>query len=159
MRKSILITLSVLVFTAALACLSFAKEDSGAENKKPSVSKAQVKEVEGEVSSLTKRSISIVFARDKQAGTESEILLPYGKNVIIEHKKSLSEIQVGDIVSVKYTDETLNYGDGKEENKITAKVIRFISPAAADSPYKKKVVSGETEEEGASLLPLKGAKE
>jgi hypothetical protein len=156
MRKLIAITLSIMVFFAAGAGLSYAEGTGKPEKKKAAIAKSEVKEIQGEVSYITKRSISVVYARDAQTGSESEILLPYDKNLVIVHKRRLSEIQVGDIVSVKYLDEILDYGD-KKENKITAKAISFLNPAPSDSPYKKAIVP-ETGE-GESLLPLKGAKE
>jgi hypothetical protein len=154
MNARLLKTLIAAVVIANFAGVVSAQEAKKDEEKKAPAIKSEVKEVQGEVSFIAKRSISVVFYRDKEKGAESEILLPLPKDVIIEHKKSLAEIKTGDIVSVKYLDETIDYGE-KKENKITAKVIRFIRPADQDSVYRPKAVQAQDE---GGLLPLKGAK-
>lgn len=153
MNNGLLKTLFAFVLIFGLADSSFAQEaKKKAENKEPEI-KSEVKEIQGEVSYITKRSISVVFSRNKEKGSEEEIMLPFDRQIIIEHKRDISEINIGDIVNVKYLDETKDYGD-KKENIIKAKVIRFINPAGRDSVY-KKTVTAEAEE---GLLPLKGAK-
>ena len=157
--KRTFIKIAFLFFLlAGLLGVALAQDAGDNKKQKEPAIKLEVKEAQGEVSYITKRSISLVTSRDSQKGEETEILLPYGKDLVVEHKKNLSEIQTGDIVKVKYTDEIIDYGD-KQENKIEAKVITFMNPASQDSPYKKarEALQQETvpQEEA---LPLKGVK-
>jgi hypothetical protein len=162
MKKTTIGTLVSLVFCLSLIGSGFCQDAAKDEKKKEPVVKSDAKQVQGEVSYITKRSISLVTSRDKDTGDENEILLPYNNKLVIEHKKSLSEIQTGDIVAVKYLDETIDYGD-RQENKILAKVLTFISPANQDSPYRKarEAAQQDTAQQDTAQqesLPLKGEK-
>ena len=158
MKKAYLFLAVVMVMAGVNigVCSQEADKDKSKDIKEPAVS-STLKEVQGEVSSLTKRSISVVYDRDEQKGEEFEMLLPFDiNNVKIEHKRSLSEISSGDIVLVQYTEDTADYGDRKE-TKIRAVTIRFLNPADAKSPYKPKAAA---QEQAGSIqgLTLKGVK-
>jgi hypothetical protein len=158
MRKFIISLTAMALFTAALSIPASAQDKDKEKNKAEPVINLTAKEVQGEVSYITKRSISLVTSRNKESGEETEILLPYGKNLVIEHKKNLSEIQSGDVIKVKYTEESIDYGD-RQEIKIEAKVVTFMNPAAQDSPYKKarETLQQQAAQQG-ETLPLKGVK-
>ncbi|MCX7927454.1 MAG: hypothetical protein N2606_04885 [Candidatus Omnitrophica bacterium] len=159
MKRNTIFSGLVVLVTLCLVIFAYGEnqnvEKQNLEKKEPIID-SQVKEVQGEISYITKRSISVVFNRDKETGSEEEILLPFDSDeIVIEHKRNLSEIQPGDTVLVRYLDETIDYGD-KKENTIKAKVIRFLRPAGEDSPYKRKAAS--EQQEAGMYLPLKGAK-
>ncbi|MDD5347172.1 MAG: hypothetical protein PHT59_01010 [Candidatus Omnitrophica bacterium] len=168
MRKTsitiVLMAFSLAGFAGALFAQD-AKEPAGA--KQEPVIDMQVREAKGEVVVISRRSISLMTSRDAATGEETEILLPYDKTLVIEHKRSLSEIQSGDRVSIKYTEEVIDYGD-KKESKVLAKVVTFLNPANQDSPYKKareaaqqattQQETAQQETEQQESLPLKGVK-
>lgn len=86
-------------------------------------------EVQGEISSITKRNISIIYSRDTQAQDENEIMLPYDKGTLkFEHMNSLSQLAPGDIVRVQY-EENAVAGQGKDSVRFKAKVISFVRKA------------------------------
>jgi hypothetical protein len=124
--------------------------------KEPLRSNGDVQEVQGEVSAITKNSISIVSERKAETGEETEMVFTFDpKKINLEHRKSLAGIAPGDTVAVRYRDETTDYGD-KQETKVSAVTIRFIKPADDQSEYKKPSApeTGLTSDE----LSLKGVK-
>lgn len=95
--------------------------------------KAKRKGITGEVSAISKDFIAIVYDRNVGKGSEEEICLPIAKNVIIEHKKSLDQIAVGDTVYVEF-DEVSEQTDSGERTKRIAGAISFVR--AAPKPAK-----------------------
>ncbi len=156
MKKTYLFLALVMVMISVNSGICAHEADKGKDKKEPVV-KSVLKEVEGEISSLTKRSISIVYERDTVKGEEFEILLPFDPaDIKLEHKKSLSEIGPGDTVLVQYTEDTSDYGD-RLETKIKVVTIRFLKPADARSPYKPKAAAQEQAQDIEGLT-LKGVK-
>ncbi|MCK5160174.1 MAG: hypothetical protein KAQ99_01245, partial [Candidatus Aureabacteria bacterium] len=51
------------------------------------------------------------------------------KDVKIEHKKSLSELKIGDRVSIRYEDATVEDSDKQQTLKRKAKIVRFVRSA------------------------------
>ncbi|MFA5100308.1 MAG: hypothetical protein WC547_05455 [Candidatus Omnitrophota bacterium] len=137
-------------------CAPAAEKDRGKNKKEPVISSV-VKQVQGEVSNISKRSISIVFERNEETGEEFEMLFPVDlKEIKIEHKRSYGDISQGDTVLVIYREETSDYGD-KQEMKAKTDVIRFLKPADASSVYKSKAAVTE-EALDVEGLSLKGVK-
>lgn len=94
--------------------------------------KVTIKELQGEVSGLSNNFIAIIYAQDKK--TSYEMAFTMDKNLRIENRKSLSDIAVGDIVSVSFeeTSETKKQGN-KDISRIAGRLvkkIRFIRPGA-----------------------------
>lgn len=58
--------------------------------------------VSGEVAGITKNTISLIYDRDYDTGTEYEILLPYDEDVAVKHKAKLNEIKKGDFIAIEY---------------------------------------------------------
>lgn len=123
--------------------LYFAAPAQGEEAKKPG---RVIKGISGEVSAISKDFIAIVYRRDEAKGTEEEVALPIAKDVIIEHKKSLSEIGAGDIVNVEFEEVTEETDSGFRSKRI-AKVISFIRAAPKPKPESSVLVSGQVQEE------------
>jgi len=113
--------------------------------EKEKAKKSLIQEVSGEVSAISKDFIAIVYKRDAQRGSEEEIGLPLAKDVRLEHKKSLDEINVGDIVSVQLEEYVDEDESGKKVNKRRAKIVSFIR-AAAKAPEAKILDSGALKE-------------
>jgi hypothetical protein len=80
-----------------------------------------VETISGEVSGMAKNSISIIYDRDYDAGTEYEVLIPIAEETAFKHKKSLQDIKVGDLVSVEYEKPAEN-----SKRKAKAKTINFV---------------------------------
>ena len=113
-------------------------------------------ELTGEVSAISKDFIAIVFRRDEKKGTEEEIGLPIPKNVIVEHKKSLDQIAVGDMVSIQY-DEVVEQNETGKVTKRVAKVISFVR-AAQIKPQKDVLDSSDSSEDEVADEEDTGAK-
>ena len=58
--------------------------------------------ISGEVSAVSKDFIAVVYRSDKAKGSEEEIALPVANDAVVEHKQSLSQIGIGDMVDVEY---------------------------------------------------------
>ena len=80
-----------------------------------------IETVSGEVSGITKKSVSIIYDKDYDNGTEYEILIPVDDKTVFRHKNNLSEIKKGDLVSVEYAEPPLG-----SKTKIMAKTINFV---------------------------------
>jgi hypothetical protein len=143
--RLILVAMMVLSFTG----LVLAQEKG---QQKPKVkTTSEMKGIEGEISGMTKRSISIVYSRDNQKGIEYEMLLPFAKEGIkVEHKKNLSELAQGDTVRVSYEEVIEENEQGEKKEGRRAKVISFIR-AAEKKTDSQALVSEEP-------LTLKGTK-
>lgn len=133
----------------SLAGMGFGQEAANTDKDKEKIKTTSViKDIEGEVTWIGKDKIAIVYKRDLEKGGEYEILLPFSDDMTVEHKKSLSEINKGDIVHVKYEEVTDEYKEGPKIN-FKAKVVSFVKPAPTNSGA---LTSDETP------LPLKGIK-
>jgi len=117
-----------------------AEAEQAKEGAGPIRTTADNKEIQGEVTSISKDYIAITYLVDGQKGTEYEMLLPIDKNVKLEHKRSLDEIAIGDIVRVQFREVADEY---KNETKKSRKgtIISFVSPAVK-KPETDTMVSG-----------------
>ncbi len=125
--------LTGLVFTALISFMSFAyaqgqaPAQSGSGQKQKEAAQAAdedaftVDTVSGEVTVIGKDFISIVYDHDYDTGTEYEIMIPLEKSTALKHKKNLSEIKAGDLVSVEYEKPV----EGSKR-KVKARTINFI---------------------------------
>lgn len=96
-----------------------------------------VETISGEVSGMTKNSISLIYNHDYDTGTEYEILIPVGPSTALKHKRDFSEIKKGDLISVEYEKP----GEGSKR-KAVARGVTFIQSGvsglvseAVDSTY------------------------
>lgn len=105
-----------------------------AQDDKPKQTGKIMKGISGEISAISKDFVAVVYRRDEVKGTEEEIALPVAKDVIVEHKKSITEIGVGDLVDVEFAEYTEETPEGPKSKRV-AKVIRFIraAPKQAES--------------------------
>lgn len=107
------------------------------------------KEVQGEIGAIGKDYITIIYERDAQKGIEYEMWLPIEKDKIkLVHKRSLEQLNIGDIVRVQYEEITEEYKEGPRLSR-KAKVISFVKPA----PQKPEQTALESE-----FLTIKGIK-
>ena len=110
-------------------------------DEKPKKTGNIIKGVSGEVSAISKDFIAVVYKHDEAAGSEEEIALPVAKDVIVEHKKSISEIGVGDLVDVEFAEYIEETTEGPRTKRV-AKVIRFIRAAAPKQTESSVLGSG-----------------
>jgi hypothetical protein len=134
-----------------LLCLGgIAAAEEGQTGKgEPQVTTA-TKEMTGEVSGISKNFIALVYGESKDAALEMTFAVD--KDVKVERKKGVSEIGVGDTVSVTYdeTTETIER-ENKKETRIkerVAKVITFVKPGPKEFQETGKPVSEEPERQG-----------
>jgi len=164
----------ILVFAAGFLLVMFVSGAGAQEAKKASLKKepvvnSLVKQVQGEVSNKTKRSISVSISRNEDTGEETEMLFMIDvKNLKIEHKSSFDDIGLGDTVVVVYREETSDYGD-RQATKVKADIIRFVKPADVNSVYKPRAAAAAqtqdaadsqdtTQAQDTGALSLKGVK-
>ena len=148
-RNNLLRSIFAAIMVISFTSLVLAQEKGQPKGKVKTTS--TMKEVRGEISGITKRSISIVYDRDNKKGAEYEMLLPFSQEGIkVEHKKNLSEFSQGDTVLVSYEEviEENEKAEKKEDRR--AKVVSFIS-AAPKKTESQALVSEEP-------LTLKGPK-
>lgn len=105
-----------------------------------------MKGVSGEVSGISKDFIAIVYHRDPKTSSEEEIALPIAKDVKLEHKKSIDQIGVGDVVDVRFEEIAEETKEGIRTKRV-AKVISFVRAAPAPKPESSVLVTGGAEEE------------
>jgi hypothetical protein len=132
--------MGLIGFLVLASTIGFAQE---AKPKAPKELKrfSEMKEIQGEVVWIKPgRAIAIVYQRDIENHTEEEILLPLDKDVELEHKKDISQISVGDTVTVQY-EEITEEKEAETRQMRKAKKIIFVKPAV------KKPVTTQPEEE------------
>ncbi|MDD5194260.1 MAG: hypothetical protein PHQ96_01130 [Candidatus Omnitrophica bacterium] len=133
----------VFVALCVLTGLCFAQSPLTQETKTKRTSK--MKEIQGEVTWIGKDRIAIVYA---SSGTsEDEILLPFGKNMVLQHLQSLSQIQPGDTVSIQYEEASEDTPDGTKITRV-AKAIIFVRPSTRTPPTAQEQDSGESLKSG-----------
>lgn len=94
-----------MVFCAAVFAQQETPPASGgaaAQSEEDKEDAFTVETVSGEVAGMTKNSISLIYNRDYDTGTEYEILIPLGSSTVLKHKRDFSEIKKGDLISVEY---------------------------------------------------------
>ena len=154
--------------TATVLCLLMFMGVSQAKEGGEQVVSAEIKQVQGQVSSLTPAKnpeyIGVDYQEDKETGVAYEIVLAIDKNIKLEHKRSLADIAVGDSVDVTYEEATVTTAEGQQQTRRTAKVISFVKPADTITRHKYGIFTEQEtremkEKNEGSLLPLKGIKE
>ena len=92
---------------------------------------ATMKEVVGEIIWMNDKYIAVLYHRDPETGDEYEMLFPWNKKTIgLEHLRSVSEIEKGDIIRVKYEEDHALYDTKREEVRRRPKVIGFVRKGA-----------------------------
>ena len=120
MIKTIITLLVFLSLSLGIGFTQDKKDDSKIKHTRV------MKEVQGEISSVSKRSISIIYSRDENNGEENEIMIPLDKKKVqLDHIRSLSELAAGDIVRVQFEEEEIQ-GQGKDKINFQAKLISFV---------------------------------
>ncbi len=122
--SGIKISLAIVLLSGLMGTV-FAED----KEKKEKIVKTASSVVSGEISGISENFISVVYETDKEKGIEYEVLVPIDKDVKIEHKKSLSELKIGDRVSIRYEDTTVEDSKKRQTLKRKAKVIRFVRSA------------------------------
>ena len=85
--------------------------------------------ISGEVSAVSKDFIAVVYRSDEAKGSAEEIALPVAKDVVVEHKQSLSQIGAGDMVDVEYEEYTEETPEGPRSKRV-AVAVRFFARRA-----------------------------
>ncbi len=149
----------VLVVALAWGLTAFGFAQQAKEVKKEKIETTSVtKEVQGEISGISKDFIAIVYERDVEKGIEYEMLLPIEKGIRLVHKQTLDQIKVGDIVSVQYEEVTEEYKEVPRQKR-TAKIISFVKPAEKKpEPVESETAVLNSEDTGEEGFPIKGIK-
>ena len=102
--------------------------------------------ISGEVSAVSKDFIAVVYRSDKAKGSEEEIALPVANDAVVEHKQSLAQIGVGDMVDVEYEEYTEETPEGPRSKRV-AVAVRFLRAAVKQpEPFTFEVEEEEAEE-------------
>jgi hypothetical protein len=122
-----------------------------AEEKEEKIATVK-KEITGVVSGISNNFIAIEYKVDLKEGMAYEIALNIGKDIKIERKKNLSEISMGDVVTVTYEENLKKEKDkdsGREKIRVmsrVAKVIKFVNKAKPVIENAETLESKELEE-------------
>ena len=147
-KKRMVLIMAVGIFIICGIC----RADGDEKSKRVVVRVA--KEIQGEVAGISKDSIAIIYNRNEATGEEYEMSFPVAKEAGIAHKKSISEIAVGDTVNVQYEEITEKSAEDKEKDpeiKRQVKVITFLRPAVRTP----EPLETDVEEEETPFKPLK----
>jgi ribosomal protein S17 len=87
------------------------------------------KEIQGEVVSISKKYIAVVYARDSKKNEEYEILLPIDEDTKVERMNSLKDLKIGDTVDITFEEENVAVEKGEGKTSRKAKVVSFVAPA------------------------------
>jgi len=123
-----------LAFFISLGVCAFSQEA-----KQEVLPAGKLKIMQGEVTWIGRERIAVVYKKAADGKSEEEMLLPFDKNVELEHLRSLSDISTGDIVSIVFEEST---EEGLDGPRLTRKVkkIGYIRKG-------KKIGIGEKEEQ------------
>ena len=121
------------------------KEDTRAQEdkevKEEAVTAVVGKEITGEVGGVSKDYIGVMYRGEKDMDYEMGIHIEGDPE--LDHVQDLTQIQVGDTVTVKY-DEVSKVGeDGKAVTQHVAKKIIFVKKALPPAPEKNELISDE----------------
>jgi hypothetical protein len=139
-----------LVCISGLVLFTFIIAALAQETKEEEIT-VEVKQVKGEVSSFSPgnnpRYIGITYKEDKESSTAYEMVLSIDEDVILKHKRQLSEIGLGDTVDVVYEQrfKTTEQGEKRIISRI-AKIIIFIRPADEQILRKYGLIEDQWEE-------------
>lgn len=131
-KRAVRLIISIsLIFIIKNASFAQANDNPGntSVKKEPELVTRTVtpREIQGEISALSKRYIAVVFDKDKD-GVDLEMSYPVDQNVKFEHKHALSEFQVGDTVYLQF-DELKEESKGASTSRRTLKLIGYIRSA------------------------------
>ena len=109
-----------------------------AKNVTP-IHRVSLKQVQGEISGIGKKYISVIYARNTATGDESEIMIPFNPGTVkLEHARSLNDFTQGDQVRVQYNEE-YKKDETQDKTNFDAKVISLIKKGV------KKAAPSETD--------------
>jgi hypothetical protein len=117
-------------FLLALALLTFCAPASthGAEGEQKKDRQLTL-EVVGQISSINSRTISVEFSRSKTSA--EEVLIPLTSETVLQSPlRSLSQLQRGDTVKVRYIKVVRDNPDGQLVVRSAAKQITRLKEAA-----------------------------
>jgi len=127
----------IVVSFVCLISFSFAETLKSVEKKAEAAGKNEMiiksadKSIQGEVSGINKRNITVIYNRNEAAGTEEEMMVSINKGTQLMHKRNYSEIKEGDLVNVEYEEQVVQLDDGKQETRLVAKAIKFVKQGKA----------------------------
>jgi hypothetical protein len=132
-----LLVIGLAIALALSATAGFAQQvKKQAKEKKGPISAMKI--VQGQVTWIGNGRIAIVYKKDAANKSEEEILLPFDKNVELEHLRQVSDISAGNIVSIIFEEVSEERPDGPRLIR-KAKKIGFIRKGV-------KIAVGEKEE-------------
>jgi hypothetical protein len=123
-----------LVLVSCLCTAGFAFAQEGEK-----VIRKITRNVQGEVGSIDKRTIALIYNRNAAKNQEDEVVLFLDKDVQLVGIKALDEIKTGDTVRVQYEELTTLLKNGREETRSRAKAINFIKAGEVAKPVLREV--------------------
>lgn len=103
--------------------------DAGVSKKNAN---AGLKSIKGEVGMIRPGYIEVEYALDEEGA--HAMVFPLSRDVEIQNKKSIGEIQQGDAVELTYEERTWITEEGKAQTEIKVKKIRFVKAAPPENP-------------------------
>lgn len=131
MKNKLLILsgLIIIVLTLAITGVAQTGKEKALVGKEMKQSTGKVSEITGEISGISKHYLSVVYDRDLTKGIEYELLLPIDKDMQIKNKKSVSELNVGDTISMQYEENVVTDSKEKQALKRKSRELNFVKAA------------------------------
>lgn len=130
MRRGKLISISLVVLTAAAALFLWKSPLFAQEVKKELPVIRTLEKVRGEVTWVDSKHISVLY--ETKGNAEYEMFLPFDENAKLTRYKNFSDIQRGDQVELEYEKAVESSGTSEERTSMTVKVVRFLKRPSQD---------------------------
>jgi len=131
MVKKLAVVMVVAFGLMGFAFIASAKAEGAGKIKRTT----ELKGIQGEVTWIKKDRIAVLYGYDNVKDMDNEMLLPFDKDIKLEHINSVADIVAGDTVAVQYEEVVEEGPDGRRASR-RAKVISFIRPAPPKKPIK-----------------------
>ena len=125
MVKNILKLGFAIILASGLFCISdiaLAEEKTNPDTRIKE--EIVIKEVKGEVTGISPNFIAVLYGEDTKRQVSLEMAFDVTKDAKIENKKNLTDIRVGDTVTVTYEEKTEKNKEGKV--RVKGKLVKKI---------------------------------
>ena len=103
------------------------------------------KTITGEISGISSNFIALLCGVDSQSGAAKEMAFNLDKNLQIEHKNSLKDLMLEDMVDIVYDEITVTDKEGKVSIKRQVRLISFLK--RPEKPLEDVTLDSADEEE------------
>lgn len=136
-RRTALLFLIILSLLMAIPAWA---QDAGTDKVE-----VATKTITGEISGISSNFIALLCGVNPQSGAASEMAFNLDKGVQVEHKNSLKDLMLEDMVDIVYDEITVTDKEGKQSSKRQVRLISFLR--RTEKPLEPATLDSEDEEE------------